>query len=384
MSSLTKSLISRQSVRSFNHMAAGMKVRSCIRLHGADDVKNRIACALSAKQDDVTIGRFQYSPSKLAARCRGDWKGKRFFAKIVLADPYPIPARFSAPWEISGGVAQPDRPLDEQIEAEWSMSLKMRTLSEGCCVPKPLGRSVTARTIVWEEATGTSLFGLMKASRWKSSALSAGTQALFNAGIWLRNVHEASHSGTETMDVPALIELAKSRERQYGAEASPYDRIVPKILEASLPEVGDAGTLRVPMAFTHGDFCLSNLLWDNDCGRLAVIDFELADFRPVTYDLFAVISHLRSGLLHPVIPKSVVLAWEKSFWAGYGPAAKPIKAFVKALALARIFYHHFYRLSTRRQRRGLIAGVNAQLYRTFLQRIVITRRLDLPHEFCPF
>lgn len=363
-------------------MTAEVGITSYIRLNGAEDVKDRIACALAAKRSEITTGRYYYSPSKLSARCSGIWKGKRFFAKIVLADPYPIPARFSAPWEMSGSLPEPYRPIGEQIETEWDMTLKMRALSGGGCVPQPLGRSVAASTIVWEEAKGTPLFRSMKASRWNRSIATAGAKALYIAGKWLRNVHEASLQSTENIDMPALISLAKGIERQKEPDTSPYDCFVPKILEASLPEFGGVGTFSVPVAFTHGDFCLSNLMWDKTCGRLAVIDFELSDFRPISHDLFAMISNIRSRLLNPVIPKSVALSWEKSFWAGYGPVSKPVVAFVKALALARIFYHHFNRLSTRRQRRGWIAGMNGQLYRTFLKRTIITRRLDLPEEFC--
>lgn len=384
MSSITKDVISQQSVRSFDPTAAGLRVRSYVHLDGPDDVRERIACALSVKRSEISIGRYGYSPSRLAARCTGHWKGIRFFAKIILADPYPIPARFGVPWEVTGGMAMPERPLDEQIEAEWTLTHKMQALAEGHCVPVPLGKSVSARTIVWEEARGTPLVRLMPGSRWKSSVASFGLRALFKAGVWLRNIHERSRGGTETIDMHALINLAKGFERQPELGASPYDRLVPKILEIALPEIGHTGTFNVPVAFTHGDFCLSNLLWDNKAGHLSVIDFELSDYRPVTYDLFAVVSHLRSRFLNPVIPKQVVVSWEKSFWAGYGSVAKSVEAFVKALAIARIFYHHFHRLYTRGQRRGLIAGMNAQLYRTFLERMIITERLDLPEEFCPF
>ena len=207
---------------------------------------------------------------------------------------------------------------------------------------------------------------------------------LFQAGMWLRNIHEASRQSTMTLDMPTLVgKINEFAEKQEPKKGSPYRRVMLKILEESLREIGGTGTFSVPVAFTHGDFCPSNLIGESVGRRLSVIDFELCAFRSICHDLFAMVSELRSRLLNPVVPKTVILAWEKSFWEGYGPISPQIRAFVERLALARIFYHHFNRLLTRGQRRGWIAGVNAQLYRTFLERMVITRRLDLPREFCP-
>ena len=146
-------------------------------------------------------------------------------------------------------------------------------------------------------------------------------------------------------------------------------------------EMGETGSFEVPVALTHGDFCLANLLWKATGKQLAVIDFELSGFRPVYYDLFALISDLRAMLLNPMIPKSVIQLWEESFWRGYGETSTEVTAFVKGLALARVFYYHFSRLLTRRERKGLIGGINAQLYRTFLEDRIITQRLDLPPDF---
>jgi Phosphotransferase enzyme family len=363
--------------------AGKSKIAPDIVLRGGSDIRERVACALSAKPDSVTVDRYGYSMSKLMAQCWGKWGDKRFFAKILLANPYPIPARFSAPWETPRGATTPVRAIAEQIEIEWNMTLKMRALSRDRSVPAPLGRSSSARTIVWEEAGGVSLVHALKWSRWKSSMARAGTQALFRAGAWLRRVHETSHRGTEIIEPRDLVRTATSFMRQKENAAGHYDRMASRILEASLREMSGTGAFAAPVALTHGDFCLSNLLWDNTGGQLGVIDFELSDFRPVWQDLFALTADLRSRLLNPLIPKSVIDCWKQSFWQGYGPASPPVVAFVKAVALARVFYHDLSRLLTRRERRGWIAGVNAQLYRTFLERRIIAQRLDLPSDLAP-
>jgi Phosphotransferase enzyme family len=358
-------------------------INSRPRLGGAEDVKDRIACALSAGHRQLMIDPCRYGPSKLTARCTGDWNGKRFFAKILLADPFPVPARFSVPWEVPRGAPPPVRPVGDQIEIEWYMTLKMRALSQGECVPTPFGRSVQARTIVWEEALGTPLVRLVKRSRWKRSIARTGIRALFQAGRWLRKVHDASRRGDEMIDMPDLINRARNFARQMGPQTSEYDCVVPKILETALPEVGSGG-FRVPVAFTHGDFCLSNLIKASASGRLTVIDFEMCDIRPIHHDLFGLVSELHSQLLNPIVPKFVIRAWEEAFWAGYGPTSRQMRSFVKALALARVFYHDLFRMLSRRERKGWVAGLNAQLYRTILEPVVLTRRLGLSRELCSF
>ncbi len=350
-------------------------------LLGSNDIRDRIACALCARTQSVTVDRYGHNTSGLAVCCSGKWKGKRLFAKILLADPYPIPPRFRVPWEYSPRATTPVRAITEQIDTEWDMTIKMLRLSGGRSVPVPLGRSQAARTIVWEEAGGTSLVRALKWSRWRSSMAEAGAEALFKAGCWLRSVHEASYREMELIEARDLIQTAIDLSRQKQRNDGRYEHIASKILEASLIEMGEAGNFEVPVALTHGDFCLSNLLWKATGKQLAVIDFELSGLRPIYYDLFALIADLRAMLLNPMIPKLVIQLWEQSFWQGYGTTSAEVMAFVKALALARVFYYHFTRLLTRRERKGLIGGINAQLYRTFLEDRVIAQRLDLPPEF---
>lgn len=209
----------------------------------------------------------------------------------------------------------------------------------------------------------------------------AGAEALLKAGNWLRGVHDASKEGMEVVAARDLIQTVIESSRQKQDDAGHYESVASKILEGWLTKRAVGDSLKVPVAFTHGDFCLSNLLWNKADKQLAVIDFELSGFRPTYYDLFALVADLRAMLLNPLIPKSVIHSWEESFWQGYGATSTDVLEFVKALALARVFYYHFSRLLTRRERKGLIGGINAQLYRTFLEGRVITQRLDLPPDY---
>lgn len=358
--------------------ASGSKIRPDINLVGANDIRERIACALSVKTNSVVLDRYGLSRSRLTTRCVGKSEGRRFFAKILLANPYPIPERFSTLWQCGRSATIPVRSLFEQIETEWNMTLRMQGFSGGHCVPTPMGRSVPARTIVWEKADGSSLARVLKAPCWKPSMAKAGSRAMFQLGVWLRGVHQASRFGKERINLRHLIRKSSNSAREIDKTAQRYELIAWKILERALVEIGETPPFEVPVAFTHGDLCLTNLLWDNKGWRLAVVDYELSGFRPVCHDLFAIIASLRSALLNPLIPKSVVLAWERSFWLGYGPIPSRLSVYVRALALARIFYHHLLRFHTRRKSQGGIAGIEARVYRTFLEPSVIAKRLELP------
>lgn len=354
-----------------------MNIRIDTVIRGTDDIKDRIARALCARSKAVTLERYGYNTSKHAICCSGEWNGKRVFAKVLLADPYPIPPRFRTPWESSTSSTTPVRAVTEQIDTEWDMTMRMLRLSGGRSVPVPLGRSLAARTIVWEEADGSSLDRALKWSRWRKLMADRSAEALFKAGAWLRSVHEASHQGIEVIKARDLIQTAIRLSRQNQRNGGHYETMAAKILEMSLMTMGDKSNFEVPVALTHGDFSLANLLWDPVGKQLAVVDFELSASRPIYYDLFTLITDLRAMLLNPILPKSVIQLWEESFWHGYGAISMEIVNFVKALALARIFYYHFTRLLTRRERKGLIGGISAQLYRTFLERRIILHRLDL-------
>ena len=155
--------------RATGTMAPYDKAISFLQIEGTPDVKGRVSCALGADPSEVAIANFGYSPSRNVARCTGHWKERRFFAKLFLADPHPVAARFSAPWEVPRSKPEPTRAVEDQIETEWYMTHKMHQLSRGCCVPAPLGKSIQARTVVWEEAEGTPLMRGSHSSRCRRS-----------------------------------------------------------------------------------------------------------------------------------------------------------------------------------------------------------------------
>jgi hypothetical protein len=301
--------------------------------------------------------------------------GKRFFAKIFLADPYPVAPRVPLPWEALT-VDKNSRSIGDQVEREWNMANEFRLLAAPGSVPAPLGKSTTARTIVWEEVSGIRLDHFVRRSRWLDPKGKTAMLALFQAGAWLRGIHDASARGNEGIDILTVGEATRNLVEKQGLSASKHANFGCHLLEKALAPLGIAEKLLVPAALSHGDFSLSNLMWSKAMDQLFVFDFEHSDRRSICHDLVTIMFDFRVQLLNPLIPKRVILSLEKSFWAGYGPIPRETRVLVQAVALSRIFYQALPRLSTRRKRRGRLAGLYATIYRRFFEDFVITRRLN--------
>lgn len=348
-----------------------------VKCQGVSEVRQRIASALAARIQEVTVDRCRYSPSGLMLQCSGKAYEKRFFAKIFLADPYPNPDRFRGPWEESVVLNDRSRPVQDQIATEWEMTMRMRSLVGADSVPAPLGKSPADHTIVWEETCGTTMDKVARKLCHLRLREEAGAGALFRAGRWLRKLHEASAQGMQTIDISKALDLLEEMERVGRNPAfQTYIAMAFETLRASIRTTGKT-TLVTPVTLTHGDFCLANLIWEQRQNRLAVVDFELSRTRPACHDLFSFISALRVRLLNPMIPKSAIASWERAFWNGYGPVSPELPIFISALASSRVFYRQFPRLLTRRKRLGWLAGVNASIYRAIFERYVISNRLGV-------
>jgi hypothetical protein len=269
------------------------------------------------------------------------------------------------------------RPLKEQIELEWNTTNELRALAGPSYIPVPLRKSQTTRTIVWEEVRGKRLEDFFNSPRWSASKVETGAAAVFRAGSWLRRVHDASFRGNETVDIAGVIETIRKRVQKEGLCSSQYARVACGLLEAALVTVGGA-KFPAPVALSHGDFALPNLIWDQEVGQLSIVDFEHAGHRIICHDLLCMIFNLRRRLLDPFLPRAAILAWEKSFWAGYGSTPREIPVFVNALASSRIFYYHLPRVSRLWRRRGWLRGLQVLLFKTLLEGFVARERLGVP------
>src|SRR5271167_1098594 len=343
-------------------------------------LRERIAAALSSTPSCVSVKRWNLSLRHRSARSWGNWAGQRFFAKTFIMEPYPVTPRPTLPGEAELRRGPQLRPGDGQSEHEWNMANEFRTLVGPESIPTPLGTSKVARTNVWQEVTGFRLYELMERSLWADRQGKTLAAALGMAGGWLRRLHDASLQGREPVDIARMVEIIPTLMQKEGLHSPPYLQMACRLLEAARRKLRSPEKLLLPVALNHGDFALANLVWDNRKNRLFIIDFEHAGPRSVCHDLFTIIFDLRSRLLNPLIPKRVILGAEESFWAGYGSVPGEIHILVGALASARIFYHSLPRLSTRRKRRGCLAGLTASLYQRFFKNIVASRRLEVADQ----
>lgn len=343
------------------------------------EARERIAFTLNVSPDAAKVERCLFKQSNPIVYCFGHSLGTRFFAKVFLADVYRLePRTLSGAKEVTFQDAQV-RSVEDEINLEWNITNQLRALAGPATVPPPIAKSYSARTIVWEQVGGTRLDRFVAWSRLTDQKGSATRAAMFRAGAWLRKVHDAFPRGEEELDISSSLETIPNLAQ--GEVSSKYARIAVSLLERALVMAGGSGKLSVPAGLTHGDFCLPNLMWDAKLAQLFVFDFEHFDYGNICRDLAAIIFSLRGCLLNPLIPKSVVVASEESFWAGYGPIAKEMFVCIDALASSRIFCNLFPRLDTRKKRRGWLAGVTASTYRAFLEDYVITRRLGIPASF---
>ena len=341
-----------------------------------DDVRGRVAAALKTTIRHVSIESHHLGFSGWVLRCTGAADGMRFFAKVLLADPYPVPPRFATPWEELASPTKLQRPVEEQIIAEWRMASEMRSLVGGESVPTPLGYSLDDRTLVFQEVAGTRLDRF--ASRaWPFGRRTQSTEtAIFHAGAWLRAVHDSSPQGCETIEFLEVVDALCGLIRQKELQGTLYAQRALRAVESLGQILSPRSTLHIPVALNHGDFSLPNLMWDAGREHLWVVDFELSDRRAILHDLCTMIFELRKLLLYPQTARSAVQAYERAFWAGYGAIAEDLFLCVNALATARLFYYSFPRISTLPQRRGWRGWIKATIYKALFQHYAVERILQ--------
>ncbi len=340
-----------------------------------EDIRHRVASALNIPASLVHVEDYRAGAAGLIQRCSGTADGERFFAKLFLVDPFPVPPRFATPSEELSGVYPTPKPLREQITVEWKMAQKIRSLVGTRNVPAPLGHSVEHRILVFQEVSGLRMDRFANYHWPGHGKLTSLSTAVFHAGAWLRRLHESSAQATETVDFKQnaadLARLAHTRAIDLTSSAG---RLL-RMLEAAGRELDEKDSFPIPVALCHGDFTLPNLLWNPGREHLWVIDFELSGRRPILHDLCTMIFDLRKRLLHPLTLPRVIRECEESFWKGYGPIPRDLMAVVNALAASRVLYSSLPRISTLRDRRGWKGGVKASIYKLFFKDLMLARLL---------
>lgn len=278
--------------------------------------------------------------------CLGHAGAKSFFAKAFVTDRHRLLPYQQPLWNDRAG-SPLERRAEDEVELEWNFTNQFRSLAGESCVPAALGKSIAERTIVWEQVSGIRLDRLF--GRWLGRTASgrALNQGLFEAGMLLRKVHDHSVSGRQTISMTDVT--ARARELMTAIGQSRYVAMSLQRLETTLSHIEEP--FQVPLALSHGDFCLPNLIYCLDAQQLFVIDFEYAASRPVVADLVTMICSLRTRLLNPFSRRALIEAAERSFWAGYGLVPGDWGRFVDAVAGWQVLFRALARPSLAPQRR---------------------------------
>jgi aminoglycoside phosphotransferase (APT) family kinase protein len=339
--------------------------------------RENVAAALDVSPRHIQAHRYEWSPEKRSTRVWGSALGKSFFAKTLITDPYQVTPRISVPWDDSSSATPVFRTIAEQIEVEWSTTHQLRRLLDATHLPEPIGRSIGARTIVWGDVHSGSFNELVKRPRFWGSSKPAFVKCMLAAGTWLRSLHERSMTGRSVIvDLGEMRQGLQEQMRQNALMSFSHAKRALQALDGAIYEIGRT-VFEAPAVLSHGDFMMTNLLWDRNSGDLFVVDFE--NFAPASLcqDLLSMVFDLRSQLLNPLIPRGLILGLEKAFWEGYGPVAKEVRAFVSGVASSRVFYYHLPRVLSSRKKQGGWAAAGASVYETFFQSSMLARCLQL-------
>ncbi|MBZ5705172.1 MAG: phosphotransferase [Acidobacteriia bacterium] len=337
-----------------------------------DALRQNVAAALDVHSRHITIERWELSPGERSVRSWGRSLGEQFFAKTLLCEPYRVMPRITLPWD--DRVPRLSRSTAEQIEIEWNTTFQLRRLAGTENIPVPMGKSLATKTIVWHGASGEVLDDMVKRQRLFVPRESARA-ALLEAGVWLRRVHDRSSQRSENLDLGHMVQGLRDRIRQAGQSSCLHATTALQVLESTVAEIGKP-VLNVPVVLSHGDFMMANLLWNDSQRRLFIVDFENFAAVNMCQDLLSLIFDLRSQMLNPLISKRFLLSLEKSFWAGYGPIAPKIQAFVCGVASARVFYYHLPQALQKRKQKGGWARAAASVYQAFLEPSMLARCLE--------
>jgi len=243
-------------------------------------------------------------------------------------------------------------------------------------VPAPLGFSLDGLTLVFEEVCGTRLDRFARWA-WRLGRRARSTEtAIFQAGAWLRALHESSRQGCNTVEFPEVVEALRGLISKKALQGTVYGQWALKAVESLGEILSPRTTLHIPVALNHGDFSLPNLIWNPEDEHLWVVDYELSARKVILHDLCTMIFELRKPLLYPQTARSEVRACERAFWAGYGAIAEDLFVCVNALATARLFYHTFPKMLTLPERRGWRGWLEATLYRGLVEPYTSARVLE--------
>jgi len=332
------------------------------------DLRCRLAAALNVTENEVELE--QSASDTRSVRCSGRVLRREFFAKVLLADPYPL--NVVVPWKEAFSSSPEWRAAKEQIEFEWNRTLELRRTLIPSSIAQPLGRSLETTTLAWEKINGVPVLSLLLRGRvLDRSGMTAA--AMFHAGAWLRTLHQKTAYDSELLDAKEILTFVLRVIQSQ--KPSTYVQQARAIVQEAIAKLG-ASRISSAIALNHGDFTLANLMWDEHTEQISVVDFENAMPNGIWQDLSTMALSLRKQLLNPLVSGNQIREMEKAFWAGYGEVSPDLLSFVYALAISRILVYYPNRVASRGERHGWIGAVTGSLYRSFLQGSMVSRSVQ--------
>lgn len=291
-----------------------------------DELGKRLAGLLACSHVGLEVRRLGRTERTAALRVHVRRGPDRFFAKVFTADTVEDRAPSLLP--VPGRRAAPRSPALVMLDREWSGLTALRSVMPAGTVPEPVARDDRVMVMTWVEGRPLQqVFGRFPVPG-RADAVEAGAAA---AGRWLGSLHRATTTGTTVFD------LLRARETvaRYAAEQrhvrSPL-AVVGRLLAQATDLLGTSRPV-LPVAASHGDFSLPNLLMGGQaCDGLAVVDFEHFGERAVVHDLAVFLANVRTNAVNPLMPSGVVESVEDAFLGGYGGIDTPTRTVSTVLA----------------------------------------------------
>jgi hypothetical protein len=331
------------------------------------DLSQAVAAALGLADGQVVVGNEKCVWDERSIKFTGHADGDEFFAKLLMVDPYPV--NLAVPWQRALVTSAQARSATEQVKREASARSELSRLMNVSAIPRCIGSSAQLRTIVWERVSGTSVLGLLRRSRLFDPQGKTCRSIAFEAGEWLRQLHDSTRRGVQELKVCESLNavLRAILAKRNSASAKHAIELVRSCAERA------GASLLTPVGRNHGDFTLVNLIWNQPARQLRVIDFENSEYGATWQDLASITFSLQKQLLNPLVPVQTVRGMEHSFWRGYGEIAPELFSFIQALAASKILVDCPERLGKSGEGRMWTREIAGSLYASFVQTKLMPR-----------
>lgn len=316
---------------------------------GRHVVTAKVATLLGVPPADVTVHWVRAAERTTAVLARVRVGGEDRMAKVFTEDTSEHRAPRVFPTKEFLAPRRPRVRTPTLVATEWEALQTVGRLLPARAVPAAVARDECALVTSW--VSGTSLAQILSTSgrRIGRSGMAEAREAFRHAGKLLRTLHEARPLGNVRLSLreyEANLDLLRRQADRWSAENV---SVATRLLEAAMDRWG-AQTPPIPVVLTHGDYSLSNVLWDDERRAIRIIDLEHVAARPALHDLTVMVANLWAKLIDPTFARDHVLQLEEAFWAGYDPSAPETVQLARGFAAVWVFSRFAARVRARRRK----------------------------------